>query len=57
MSWIIVSKKTGKPVCETFSNEVADTASRIVYDVYTAKDWLEKLNRDLRNDPIHNTKQ
>ena len=56
MSWIIVSKETGKPVCETFSKKVAETASRVAYDVYTAKEWLEKLNRELRKDPTHNTK-
>lgn len=54
MSWIIVSKETGKPVHETFEKEVAETADRSRFDVYTAKEWLEKLNRELANNPIHN---
>jgi hypothetical protein len=47
-SWIIVSKATGLPVLETFSEVVADAINTEKYVVLTALQWLVRLNRSAR---------
>jgi hypothetical protein len=48
MSWIIVSRATGKPVLETFSSRTADAVDRARYEVFTALQWLQRFNAGLR---------
>jgi hypothetical protein len=48
MSWIIVSRETGKPVLETFSSRTADAVDRARYEVLTALQWLQRFNAGLR---------
>lgn len=47
-SWIIVSRETGKPVLETFSQAVADHVNRDAYIVMTAHEWLVEFNRKIK---------
>jgi hypothetical protein len=48
MSWIIVSRETGKPVLETWSSRTADAVDRARYEVLTALQWLQRFNAGLR---------
>lgn len=47
-SWIVVSKATGLPVLETFSETVADAINLDKYVVMTALQWLVQFNRSVR---------
>lgn len=44
-SWIIVSRFSGKPVCETFERNVAERINQSSYEVLTANQWLQRLNK------------
>lgn len=53
--WVIVSRATGKPVMETFSQATADLAASETlygagrtYEVLTSYDWLIRYNRLVR---------
>jgi hypothetical protein len=47
MSWIVVSKATGKAVFETFNARTALAVNLERYDVLTAEDYLERFNASL----------
>jgi hypothetical protein len=47
-SWIIVSRASGEAIMETFSRAAVEKINRDRFDVYTAAQWLAKLNRDQR---------
>lgn len=49
MSWVIVDKKTGKPVFETFNRSTADKVRKLCsvsYKVVPIGEWLGALNRN-----------
>ena len=48
MSWIIVSRATGKPVLETFSSRTAEAVDRARYEVLTALQWLQRFNATVK---------
>jgi hypothetical protein len=48
-SWVIVSKATGKAICETYSQRFAAAINRDKYDVVPAGEWLGKLNKAVRD--------
>lgn len=48
-SWIIISKATGQPVLETFSEAIADAINTERYTVLTALQWLVQFNRSARH--------
>jgi len=48
MSWIIVSRETGKPVLETFSSRTAEAVDRARYEVLTALQWLQRFNATVK---------
>ena len=48
VSWIIVSRATGKPVLETFSSRTAGAVDRARYEVLTALQWLQRFNATVR---------
>lgn len=50
MSWIIVSRATGKPVLETWSPKVVAAINVAAYEVLTAHEWLVRLNAELRGE-------
>ena len=43
-SWVIVSKKTGKAVFETFSATTAQAINKERYDVVPILEYLQSLN-------------
>ncbi len=43
-SWVIVSRKTGKPVFETFRRSTANTINLQAYEVLPIHDWLIRFN-------------
>jgi len=49
-SYIISSKKTGKAIFETFDKSVADKVNRENYHVLTALEYLQKFNKELREE-------
>lgn len=48
MSWIIVSRETGRPVLETYSARVAGAVDLARYEVLTALAWLQRFNEGVR---------
>ena len=52
-SWIIVRRDDGKAVLETYSKRVASAINRERYEVLTALEHLQRLNRASQN-PIKN---
>jgi hypothetical protein len=48
MSWIIVSRATGKPVLETWSSRTADAVDCARYEVFTALQWLQRFNASVK---------
>lgn len=48
-SWIIVSRKTGLPVMETFSRWTALAINQSAYEVLTAHQWLVRFNKMIKN--------
>lgn len=44
-SWVIVDKKTGKAVMETFKRATADAINREKFDVLPALQYLQQLNK------------
>ena len=49
-SWIIVSRETGKPVFETWSQHAAESVNAARYEVLTALEWLQRFNRSITKD-------
>ena len=49
MSWIVVSKATGKPVLETFSASVASRINTEKYEVLDAEEWLMRFNAQVKS--------
>ena len=47
MSWVIVEKATGKAVMETWSAAIVSAISD-KYEAMSARDYLERLNRTLK---------
>jgi hypothetical protein len=47
-SWIVVSRETGKPVFETFSQRIAGKVNLARYEVLTALEWLQRFNASLK---------
>lgn len=47
-SWIIVNKQTGAAVFETFCKEFADTINRDKYAAMPALEYLQQLNRTIK---------
>jgi hypothetical protein len=48
MSWIIMSRATGRPVLETFSSRTAGAVDRARYEVLTALQWLQRFNASVK---------
>jgi hypothetical protein len=46
-SWIVVSRDTGEPIMETFSQRVAEAIDQNKYEVLTARQWLVRFNRKI----------
>lgn len=44
-SWVVVDRKTGGAVLETFSASVAAKVNRAAYEVVPILEWLQRLNR------------
>jgi hypothetical protein len=44
-SWIVISRRTGRPVLETFARAVAERVNTDAYEVLTAYQWLIRVNR------------
>lgn len=44
LSWIIVSRRTGQPVFETWLPRLAAAVNRERYEVLTALEWLQRFN-------------
>lgn len=44
-SWIIVSRETGEPVCELYDENNVKRVNIEKYIIYTAQEWLGKLNK------------
>ena len=47
-SWVVVSKATGKPVFETYTQGIAESVNTTSYEVLTALAWLQRLNREMK---------
>jgi len=47
-SWIVLDRKTRKPVLETFSRSIAEKINQERYDVLTAHDALSELNARIK---------
>ncbi len=47
-SWVIVDKKTGKAVHETFDEKAAGAVNRDLYDVVPTLDYLQDYNRRVK---------
>lgn len=43
-SWVIVDRRTGKAVFETFTRKVAASVNQCNYEVLTALEWLKRIN-------------
>ena len=48
MSWIIVDRRTGKPIIELFDKRNVARINTTFYEVFTAYAWLVKFNRELK---------
>lgn len=48
MSWVIVSRETGRPVLETYSARVAGAVDLARYEVLTALAWLQRFNSEVK---------
>lgn len=49
-SWIIVSRDTGKPVWETYSDKLASAVNMEKYEILTAYQWLVRLNQSIKSE-------
>lgn len=56
-SWVATRKTDGRAVLETWDARVANRVNRNVYHVETARNYLERINRDIRTAaaslPVH----
>jgi hypothetical protein len=48
VSWVIVSRETGRPVLETYSARVAGAVDLGRYEVLTALAWLQRFNSEVK---------
>jgi hypothetical protein len=53
MSYIIVSKETGKGVFELYDARNIKLVNKDLYIVMSSYDYLCKLNKDVRNENTH----
>ena len=44
-SWVIVNKKSGKPVLETYNKLLLKSINLEKYQIYTSLDWLVHFNK------------
>lgn len=49
-SWIIVSKKTGKPLFETFNEKIKNAINLEAYEVLTSYEWLVWFNKSVKGE-------
>ena len=47
-TWIVVDRVTGQAVAEFFLASTADRVNRELYEVVTALEWLQRLNRQIK---------
>jgi hypothetical protein len=47
-SWIIINKATRESVFETFKQSTADAINRAKFDVLPALEYLQQLNRNIK---------
>lgn len=47
-SWIVVDRRTGKPVIEIYTRDIAEAVNQTRYEVLTALQWLQRFNRQQR---------
>jgi hypothetical protein len=47
-SWIVIDKATGEAVLETFEQSTADAINRDKFDVLPALQYLQQLNRNIK---------
>lgn len=47
-TWIAVDRVTGQAVAELFLASTADRVNRERYEVVTALEWLQRLNRQIK---------
>lgn len=50
-SWIIQERATGKAIAETFDFELVQFVRLDRFKVWTAREWLESLNRSQTKEP------
>lgn len=46
-SWVVVSRETGEPVFETYSQETAEKINQEKYEVLTSYQWLIRFNKSV----------
>lgn len=49
-SWVVIDRETGEPVMETFERATADAVRKDRFEVVTANEWLQRLNRKIKGD-------
>lgn len=47
-SWILVSRETGKPLCETWNPKLVARVNTERIEVLTALEWLQRFNRQVK---------
>lgn len=51
-SWVIVDRATNKAILETFSPTTAAAINTNAYEVLPVLDWLQRINRNTRQQEI-----
>jgi len=46
-SWVIIDRKTARPVLETFQRSTAEKVNQSRYEVLTTLQWLTRFNRQV----------
>lgn len=44
-SWVIVHRETGEAVMETFNRSTAEKVNQSAFEVVTALQWLDRVNK------------
>jgi hypothetical protein len=47
LSWIVVSRASGLPVLETYSQNLVAKINTNKYEVLTALEWLQRFNKQV----------
>jgi len=47
-SWVVVSRKTGESVMETYNRATAERINQGAYEVVTAQRWLVRVNQEIK---------